>query len=578
MNTYDLQLSPNPSSPQLFAINNDHFLFEFTTYEDLIITIQSISGKGTIYWEADNNIQYSIQGKEDSIYLTNTLIDKSDDSKVFSNLYIQNNNGIDKKSPGFTFYIDYKLRSPKINLDEIQIGRSTQIAYRNTDLPIYIYSQLKDLDKDTNIFVTLYELVGEQYKQLTNKIPFEISATVVDELTIQKAKANIELINNINFDLKGTYDPMIKTGLILFAKDYLNNKKIDKKDIPTIIVKVSKNNDYPEIKTFSRINLEAAMIQENSDIPIVSDTYHYGKLSLNRDKNIYKLKTDKTKKYMRIHYSSNSQHINYTINNIKREDLNSSFSEYTNEIIDGKLIITFNSAPEKNDYIYLIIFHNNDNKAKSDKTTNYVFKYMNSDNINDFKLYQLSSNEKMELEEKKKENKYDYIFTFPMLKYPDIKISYFIKFVTKDKWIEGEESDCIALRESTSLEQELYNYEVINETIIQKFENIEKINYKYIQVIALVKDNETLEYVAYSGIYVNDSIIDPDEDESEEESDKDNTQKNESNNVVLKVVIIVICFIILLGIIILLVHIYLKKKRNLSENVEKLSGPMISKD
>ena len=94
----------------------------------------------------------------------------------------------------------------------------------------------------------------------------------------------------------------------------------------------------------------------------------------------------------------------------------------------------------------------------------------------------------------------------------------------------------------------------------------------------MVKDSETLEYVAYSGIYVNDSIIDPDEDESEEESDKDNTQKNESNNVVLKVVIIVICFIILLGIIILLVHIYLKKKRNLSENVEKLSGPMISKD
>ena len=165
-----------------------------------------------------------------------------------------------------------------------------------------------------------------------------------------------------------------------------------------------------------------------------------------------------------------------------------------------------------------------------------------------------------------------------MLQYPDINISYFIKFVTKDKWIKGEESDCIALRESTSFVQDLYNYEVINETIIQKFENIEKINYKYIQVIALVKDNETLEYVGYSGIYVNDSIIDPDEDESKEESDKENAPNNESNNVVLKVVIIVICLIILLGIIILLVHIYIKKKRNLSENVEKLSGPMISKD
>ena len=45
---YDLQLSPNPSSPQLFIVTNDHFLLEFPTDEDLIFI-----GK----WIIQHNIQ-----------------------------------------------------------------------------------------------------------------------------------------------------------------------------------------------------------------------------------------------------------------------------------------------------------------------------------------------------------------------------------------------------------------------------------------------------------------------------------------------------------------------------------------
>ena len=86
--TYDLQLSPNPSSPQLFLLTNDHFIFEFTTYEELTITIQSIGGEGTIYWEDDDNEKYTIHGKGQSISLANSFVDKNNNTKVFLTLLI----------------------------------------------------------------------------------------------------------------------------------------------------------------------------------------------------------------------------------------------------------------------------------------------------------------------------------------------------------------------------------------------------------------------------------------------------------------------------------------------------------
>jgi hypothetical protein len=182
--TNDIQLSPNPSSPQIFAVRNDHFLFEFTTDQDLIINIQSICGDGTIYWEVDNSVQYALRGKQSKISLTSSLIDKSDPEKVYSKLYIKNNNPYQTGNcPGFAFYINYFLRPSKINLDEIQFGRSTQLAYRNTDLPVYIYSRLNQTE-DTNIFISLYELVGESYSQFTKVLPFELSACIVNESEI----------------------------------------------------------------------------------------------------------------------------------------------------------------------------------------------------------------------------------------------------------------------------------------------------------------------------------------------------------------------------------------------------------
>ena len=552
--TFDLQLSPNPSSPQLFLLTNDHFIFEFTTYEELTITIQSIGGEGTIFWEEDESEKYTIHGKGQAISLANSFVDKNNNTKVFLSLYVQNKNQkqeYDDTCPGFAFFISYMLRPANINLDEIEIGKPSEFTYR-ADFPIYIYSEIKDFEKDVNFYVNLYELIGDNYLEFTNIPPFEINGSVVNNSDIMNYKLNPVLLNNLKFDFNGTYDSMIKTGFVLIKKEDIK-KKIDfSLDGLSIIIKVSKNKYYKQMKNFTKIILEAAAIQENSEIPISPDLYHYGKLSRDNDNNIYKLKTNKAGKYMRIQYSPNSLHTKYTITTIPGSKSNSSLKEYTSKTINGKTVITFDSEPNKNDYIYLNIFHNDAQKAKTEKTTNYAFKYMTSDSIKKFPVYELKENEGFELETKKHGSKKDYIFTITPLSYEDIDIIYFIKFVKKDDWIDGESDNCIALRESKSFVEEFTTKET-NTKFTKSIENIDNIDYRYLQIIALVRDNDgNVEYVSYKSIYRKDS----------------NTWK---------IVLIIIAFIIVGIIVIYMVHLILKRRRNIDKKVEKISGPMISR-
>ena len=364
---------------------------------------------------------------------------------------------------------------------------------------------------------------------------------------------NPEKINDIEFNFNGRYDPMIKTGLIFIAKEQLDNKEIKFEYKPYILIKVTKNKDYPDMKAFTRINLEASVIQDNSNIPISPKVYQYGKLSLSKDYNTYRLKTEKSRKYMRIHFSPNSQSINFAVNIEQGAKTNYTFPEITTQFVDGKGVFTFNSEPNKNTFIYLTIFHNNGQKAESEKITNYVFKYMNSESANGFNLYELPENSGFQLDAFPNGDNYDYKFTITLLPYPGLDILYLIKFVSKEDWIEGEADNSIALRESPSFVQEINNPQYLDFKIVKEFNNIPEIDYRYIQVIALVKDKGIVEYVSYKSIYIHDSIL-------------------------WKVLLIIFASIIVLVVLIYLIHIYLKRKRNINNKISKIEkGPMVSR-
>jgi hypothetical protein len=256
---------------------------------------------------------------------------------------------------------------------------------------------------------------------------------------------------------------------------------------------------------------------------------------------------------MRIHFSPNSQSINFAVSLEPGAKTNYTFPEITSQFINGKGVFTFNSEPNKNSFIYLTIFHNNEQKAESEKTTNYVFKYMNSESANGFNLYELPENSGFQLDASTNENNYNYKFTITPLPYPDLDILYLIKFVSREDWIEGELDNSIALRESPSLVQEINNPQYSDKKIVKEFENIPEIDYRYVQVIALVKDKGIVEYVSYKSIYIHDSIL-------------------------WKVLLIIFASIIVLVVLIYLIHIYLKRKRNINNKISKIEkGPMVSR-
>ena len=548
--TNDFQLSPNPSSPQLFLVDNK-FMFEFTTEEDLLVTIKTICGIGKIQWHSDEGVEYYLSGRDKVLSLSSSITDKTDPKKVFSNLDVTSLYK-DVNCTGFSFHISFLLRPPKINIDGIPLGKSTRMAYREADLPVYIYTEIWYYNNDVQAFINIYELLGEMEGGLQSIVPFELSAAVVNDTVIMDAKLNKEILDGINFEFKGVYDPMIKTGFVLITKEDIKRKNILPNDGPSVILKINKNMNYPKMKdtTFTRLTLEASIIQDNTDIPAVPDTYQFGKLSLNADKNIYRLKTCGAEEYMRIEFSSGSDKLKYVIGLDESATSTFGFKEYTDENINGKQVITFNSNSKEYPYLYLIIYHQSD-KASTNKITNYVFKYMTSKNKNGFEEYKLNHDQGFELDKKKDGDDFIYTFKITPLPYQNVDITYFIKFTSKKDWIENEKDNSIALKESKSYVEEFTKYDLKDDKIVREYK-IKKIDYRYVQVIAMVKSKGNYEYVGYGSIYVKDQIW-------------------------WKILLIVLAAIIVAVVVIYLIRMYLKWKKDINRQLEGLEGTMVSR-
>ena len=133
-------------------------------------------------------------------------------------------------------------------MDGIPLGKSTRMAYRDTDLPVYVYTEIFYLDKDVHAFINIYEIIGKIEGGLKNIPAFELSATLVNDTVIMDAKMDKNVIEGLDFEYKGVYDPMIKTGFVLITKEEIKKKNIQIADGPSVILKISKNMNYPKMK------------------------------------------------------------------------------------------------------------------------------------------------------------------------------------------------------------------------------------------------------------------------------------------------------------------------------------------
>ena len=386
---------------------------------------------------------------------------------------------------------------------------------------------------------------------MNNISAFEISAALVNDSVIMDAKLNKEILDKVIFDKKGVYDPMLKTGFVLITKDEIKKSGLEIKDGPSVILKITKNMNYPDMKdtNFSRVTIEASIIQEDTEIPIVPGIYQFGKLSLSSNKNVYRLKSNINEKYMRIEFSSVSDKIKYVIGVTQDDTETFSFDDYDKDEKNGKEVIKFNSNPTKYSFIFLIIYHKD--KAETDKLTNYLFKYETSDDKDKFIEYELDKDQGFELDKKEDGDNYVYNFKITPLKYQKVNISYYIRFIAKSDYMEGENDKSIALKEGNSFTVELTDYETKDGKLVKEYK-IKEIDYRYVQVIAMVNADGNYALVGYGSIYVKDAIW-------------------------WKILLIVLASLIVLGALIFLLRFYLKRKRDIGRNMQGLDGPMVSR-
>ena len=69
--------------------------------------------------------------------------------------------------------MDNHLRNLDINLDQINLGKTAEIVYKQSDFPVYYYSWLNVLNNDINIFFNLHDLESADNKLNQREIKSE---------------------------------------------------------------------------------------------------------------------------------------------------------------------------------------------------------------------------------------------------------------------------------------------------------------------------------------------------------------------------------------------------------------------
>ena len=550
--TFDTQLSPNPSSIQLYSVNNDESIrLNFITRKPLIINIVSLTGSSVLYFEDEKDVQYALRGRDDRISLAIPQSNNKESYLVIKNTkyndevrLLQEDEKDDKKiqKPQMAFYLEYYVRSTELNFDEIYLGKTDEFAYKKSDFPLAYYSKLDENNaKSINAFFFLHDIEFEKSKEEMNSEDINIRGTLISQKTVYLVKVNEESKPNVdNSPIRGIYDPALQVGQVFFSIDELNNAKKIKN--PTIYLSLEKSNQDFAIK---RMRVELAAIQENSDAPATEKLYQYGRLNDKNATHYYRLKVDNSTGDMRIQFSTNSKYIDFAISNEKNVKTNKTYQNMEKKVARGKVFITF-TKPEV-DYIYLNVFLKED--PKSILSNNYAFKYMNSDSRKKFFEYKILNNNG-KLENALKDD--IYTVTFNRIDNKDVNIIYSLKGV-ESKSYRYEKFDTIALTESPSNVVQIKNPKEDKITLKLKKKNRD---FTYFQVLAQINDGPITEYVAY----------DPIGDFSSQQT------TSKANNTGLYVVIGISATLLIIVIILVIVILsFNAKNKDLMDQVNKIS-------
>ena len=351
------------------------------------------------------------------------------------------------------------------------------------------------------------------------------------------------------------YDPSKRVCLVSLKSEEL--EKYKENENPNLIIEISKLANEGDSDIYERISIKGNVIQNDSLIPVIEKVYQHGKLKKGSEDIQYKLSTKEDKNIMYFIFSSNSDKLDFNIS-MDNED-----SEIINEFnknknnSEGRIITYIHSKPEKNKYIYLTIFKK-DKEFEDENLTNYVFKYINIDDISKIKLYQIKDNSIIHL---KKENS-SHLIKVEYVSCKNCYVTYYVNFILRESLIQGENYDNIAIIQSNGITKEFEDKDLkdvdnkVDLFINGTNENITG-DFAYIQVIAHIDEESISEYITFKSLFFK-------KEEKNNEEDKD-------IKLIVIISIVSAIFVFVVAFLIIIIIRFSRKNKDLFNKVNAIS-------
>ena len=479
---------PNPNSEQLLGLFSDNLQLKFFVTSSLIVNLVALGGSAHVRWADDASNVYTIKGNGDRLTLTS--------GQNVDSLIVTRRKEKTDDSPGFVFYLTYYKRDSRVNFDEVKYGQSIEIGYRNTDLPITLYSKIGSYFRDISVAFTFKDSHYDT-KGVFLSSPLVLKASLAKESSIYKAKSNPELSPILEKTIVGSYDSAIRTGHVLFSMDDIEMYDIKPEENPTVYLNVAKSKYYSDVE-YPNFKIETQIYKVNDEVTPVEFIYNYGKYS-GYFNNYYTLKTDKKRPIMVVEISFNSDQLFYAID-YQESRRNDSKIILSSERKNGKSILYL--KPENKEYVFLNILRDI-RKPNSWWLNNYVFKYANFEKKEDFITFKILNNKNdLEYTEKLVNNETVITCSFNKIDAPKdgANITYFFKVVENSTHFYGEDFKTIAVSESPF-------YVVYERNPADKNGKItltakgDLSNWVSLQVIAKIENDTIVDYVSYKDVY-----------------------------------------------------------------------------
>ena len=507
-------------------------LKKYNLDKDIIISLVTLNGKASIYFENGESKKFITDTKENKLFL-NLNNQNINYNLTINNLeYIQqNNNNENEDNLGYIFYIKFWIKNNK-NMNEFTYSKSFKLSYDNINFPIILYSQIPNIYSPINLNLHFYN-ISDLDSYIMNDDIFNIEISILSTDEIYKLKRDVSFISNIN-SIKGKFDSVLFVSNIYLSTEDM--EKFNVKENPWIYIKISGKRDVK----LTKLILGSSISQINSLIYPSERIYHYGEIH-NEKKIVYKLSGNKKLHLMRIEISFNSNSIGYSVKRINSDNnymSNDTDLSFVKEITyNGRGLLTI--YIEKGEDIYLTIFKSNINN----KLTNYVFKYINAEKIEDFNDYHIL-NDALTFKERELS-----ISAQNINKLADSSIfECFIKIIDKYNYIENEIIKTIAITQSIG-NSNIKGFVQDDLLLFNINYGINTMNFYSNVYCKIIGENYDIDYLSYNGL-IND------ESKGSEPSTSD-------NSTVIIIIITITALIILIIIMSFICKIY--KRKNIRE-------------